>query len=135
MNPRELELVKLKFCEDNRIVDQLDKVAMQQVGMSRRKQAVFIMTVPGRQPFHYEVEKVDLAPMSDIPGMAIPKEYRTRERLLTNKGIIAEWVNRFTGLRMIESDIAYLSPSKTHLNVIVAADSMRFKSDFRLIRL
>lgn len=134
MTPKELSLIKQKYCEDH-FIREVNKVDFQLVRKNSKGQGVFLVTIPGKQPIHYELPKQDLSGLSEYKTLSIPKQYRNDFDAAHNKVMIAEWVNRGTGLALIDSDIAGLSSSKTHLTVIIAADSMRFKSDFRLIRL
>lgn len=135
MTPKELSLIKQKYCEDHFIRDNISKVKIELVRTTNKGHGVFVVTVPGKESVHFELPKQDLSGLSDNKTLSIPKQYRNDFDASHNKAMIAEWINRGTGINLLETDIANLTPTKTHLIVGIAADSMRFKSDFRLIRL
>lgn len=135
MTPKELSLIKQKYCEDHFYRGNVDLVGFELVKTNNKGQGIFLVSIPGKPSVHYELVKQDLSGYNDNKTLSIPHSDRHQFSAINSKVGIAEWINRGTGIAMIESDIASLSASKTHLTVIIAADSMRFKSDFRLIRL
>lgn len=133
-----LSLIKKKYCEDLMLKDGsvIAAVTLQHVGTNSKGNAVFLVNYPGKEPYYYELPKVDLTGFSQIKSLSIPRQYRNDFDVNHSKAMIVNWVNRHTGHRLVEEDIAYLIPEKAHITVVVSPDSMRFKStSFQLIRL
>jgi hypothetical protein len=133
-----LALIKKKYCEGLFIKDPrvINEITFQHVSTNAKGNAVFLIQHPGQEALYYELEKVDLSGFSRMKSLSIPKQYRNDFDVNHSKAMISNWINRHTGHSLVEEDIAYLVPEKEHLCVVIAADSMRFKStSFQLIRL
>lgn len=120
-----LNLIKKKYCEDFFIRDS-KSISLEHVSVNRKGNNVFLVTSPTGNSY-YELKKVNLSGLSNNKSLSIPKQYRNDFDVNHSKSMIANWINRHTGLRLIEEDIAYLVPEKDHLCVVIAADSMRFE--------
>lgn len=131
-------LVRKKYCEglfikDPKVVASID---FERVSTNAKGNAVFLVKHPGKEPFYYELTKVDLSGFSKMKALAIPKQYRNDFDIKTNKAMIANWINRHTGHALVEEDIAYLVADKQYISVVISADSMRFnQTSIQLIRL
>ena len=133
-----LALIKKKYCENLRIKNpsEILAISFQLVSKNSKGNSVFLIQHPGKEAFYWELEKVDLSGFSRMQSLAIPKQYRKDFDVTSNKAMIANWLNRHTGHNILEEDIAYLVPEKNYINVVIAADSMRFKfTSLQLIRL
>lgn len=131
-------LIKKKYCEDLFLKDQkvIKDITFEKVSTNARGNAVFSVKHPGKEPFYWELQKVDLSGFSRMKALSIPKQYRNDFDVKTNKAMIANWINRHTGHGLVEEDIAYLVPDKEYISVVISADSMRFnQTSIQLIRL
>ena len=133
-----LSLIKKKWCEDHFIRDKklIEQIIFTKVSTNAKGNAVFMITQPDSVPIYYELEKIDLSGFSRAKNLSIPKQYRNDFDVMTNKAMIAQWINRYTGHALVEEDISYLVPEKDAIIVVMAPDSMRFKpTSLQLIRL
>lgn len=133
-----LSLIKRKYCEDLFIRPgaEMDAVAFQHVTTNQKGNAVFEVTHPGEPAHYWELVRIDLAYLSDNRALSIPKQYRNDFDVNHCKAMLVNWINRYTGINLLEEDVSYLVPEPGHITVVIAPDSMRFTStSFKLIRL
>lgn len=131
-------LVKKKYCEGLHLKDPkvIAAITFEKVSTNAKGNAVFLVKHPGKEPFYWELIKVDLSGFSRAKNLSIPKQYRNDFDVRTNKALIANWISRHTGHALVEEDIAYLVAEKEYISVVIAADSMRFnQTSIQLIRL
>lgn len=136
MSAKSISLIKKRYFEDLRITDPalIAFAHFELVTTNKRGNAVFQVTVADREVVYHEVRKVDLAGLDKLPALAIPPRKRADVDITTNKALIADWIYRCTGNELIEEDIARLVTTRDTVTVLIAPDSMRFKSSFQLIR-
>lgn len=127
-----LRYIKQHYCENQRIKDP-DTVELTFVGRNTRTgDATFWVNQGGAASVTYSHPRLDMKSYNGYKGFGIPQEYR-RELVANPSGeMIAQWVNRFVNINLMDEDIARLLVETDGVTVIIRPDSMRFKNHFKI---